>query len=386
MIDIRPCFGDAYFDEDIMWYFDNSIFSLCRMNLKTGKVDILAVYTGERTFGARRIFANKGVLFITAYNSSDILKYSKSENKIDVLKNVQETFLPEYLHNFYDYHMCIEDKIWFFSTYYEKPVYYFDMQTEQFYQDDILNKYISKHIEKGKIAALYANGYKDCYWTALYNTNIFIKHSLKDRSIEEFKIVDANIHLNAICYDGEKIWLTQSDNGNIICIEKSGKIINIFEGISNGVGKEFSKIINTRDRIVVLPRLGDTLLLIDKKDMKMRKVNLTEMDLDYVSSKHGWAKILNCLELEDKLFFLPWGLDSLFTIGRSGSELKKIEISYLESELMSIMLNREKSISESQDISLECLVKYSMLLDRKVVHDENLVGKKIFDGMHKLCE
>ena len=100
MINKTPYFGDAYFEEGNMWYFDNSIFALCRMNLMTRKVDILAAYIGERTFGGSRIFAYKDVLFITAYNSSNVLKYTKIENKLDELKNVHESFLPESHYNF----------------------------------------------------------------------------------------------------------------------------------------------------------------------------------------------------------------------------------------------------------------------------------------------
>lgn len=384
MINKTPYFGDAYFEEGNMWYFDNSIFALCRMNLMTRKVDILAAYIGERTFGGSRIFAYKDVLFITAYNSSNVLKYTKIENKLDELKNVHESFLPESHYNFYDFQMRVDEKIWCFSKYHTKPVYYFDMHTEQFYQDDILNKYISKYIEKGEIARLYANGHEDCYWSAIYNTNIFIKYNLKDRSIKEFKISDTNIHLNAICFDGKKIWLTRSDNGDIICAKQSGEIVNVFKGISNGVGNEFSKIINTRDNIVVLPRLGDILLLIDKKDMKMCKINLKESGLESATSRSGYAKIINCFELEGQLLFPPWGLNSLFSISRLGGDLKKIDISYLESELWDLMLNREKCLYESQDINLECLIKYNLLSGNKADTNKCIIGKKIYDCIFEM--
>ena len=386
MKNINPYWGDAYFEDGYMWYFDNAIFALCRMNLKTGKVDILAAYIGKRTFLRNRIFAYKDVFFITAYNSSNVLKYTKIENKIDELKNEHERFLSESNYNFYDFHMCVEDKIWYFSKYHTKPVYYFDMHKEQFYQDDIRNKYISRYINKGEIATFYSNGYEDCYWSAIYNTNIFIKYNLKDRSIEEFKISDTNIHLNAICFDGEKVWLTQSDNGDIICAKLSGEIVNIFNGISNGVGNEFSKIINTRDNIVALPRLGDILLLIDKKDMKMCKINLKESGLESVASRAGYAKIINCFELEGQLLFPPWGLNSLFSISRLGGELQKIDISYLESELWDIALNREKCLYESQDINLECLIKYNLLSENKAYMDECIIGKKIFDCISEMSK
>lgn len=135
-----------------------------------------------------------------------------------------------------------------------------------------------------------------------------------------------------------------------------------------------------------MPRLGDILLLIDKKDMKMCKINLKESGLESAATRSGYAKIINCFELEGHLLFPPWGLNSLFSISRLGGELKKIDISYLESELWDIALNREKCLYESQDLNLECLMKYSLLSENKTDMNECIIGKKIFDCIFEMSK
>lgn len=382
---IEPYYMDVYFDNENMWYFDNGNQVLCRRKIANGIVDLIIPYLGNIPFRASYVFCYESTLYITSFYSSNMLKYSFGEDALELVENASEKLFDEIYYNFYDFQMLVDDKIWFFPNYCIKPIYFYDLTGKAYYEDDLLMKYISKYTSKEDMAMVFTNGFETKYWMALANSNIYVSYDLRKREIKEYRIENEDVRLNAICFDGNNAWLTQSNKDKVLRMNIKDMKITELSCLQGVGGQEYARIENTKDYIVVLPRLGNEVVFINKDSLSVHTINLNDYGFDFENSKKGWAKIRSCVEYKNKILFPAWGLDSTFCVDKETWNVQKIDSGYVEDEIWKATFCRlfvnNGYVVQSDENDLKKFIKYEEFLKQQSEIEKESVGRRISENI-----
>lgn len=371
---------DAYVNGNKMWYFDNDLQALCEFNLDTCNLTIIEKGHVEGNLISNNIFYRNGMLYITFCNSNGILKFDMEKSVFREIMSKEDIKLTSDCKKSYDFQTIVDNKIWQIPTYMDKPVCCYDLSKKQFYQNNMLNRSIEKYVKTNERTIVYASGYDTQVWSVIWKTHRYLKYDLRSGKIEIFQLKDSNKHLNSICYDGENVWLTQIDSTDLICVNHEEYVISI-EDEDKNKKEQYSKIVNLKDDIIVLPRFGNEIILVCKETRAVRKIEISDEYFPNYRIESQCSKIVGCYEVEEKIYLFPWGISDLLLLDKKKMLIESIKIknsSEIYRKYINDSIKNRKSMKECYHIGLSKYMENILFSERQEGMQSLKNGKMIF--------
>ena len=337
---VKACFLDMVWKDGYMWFFDNRIQALCKMDTTDFKIEVISVYKGEKRFYVRKIFWFQNNFYFATGNSASVLIYD-GENFF-----LQE---PSFETDSEVYIAFKEDHcIYFFPLPMNERMVCFDLYTQKYSDMLLWDLSVKEKVGDLKPDIVYPCFYKGDIWFPIPKTAFYGRYCLAEKKMDLFQEADQGIHISGICFDGENIWLTQEESRDVICVGK--------KRIEISAGQPYTWLYNTDNYVIVSMRCGDKILLIDKETLKVSMIDLPLNEEEKQGNKH--YDIVNCCESNDFVFLFQHKIGDLTVLYKKTLEIKRVKLQ-CENYAENCFWGRERYTEEYEDINLERLIQLS---------------------------
>lgn len=373
--------ADACKDTGHIYFFDEGAQALCEFLPENESISILAV-NDKINFESSDIFLVDGVIYVTSRRTLDLLKFDINNKSLDVIHNICGRLEQSYI---YDYHMFTEGKIWSFPNSVRATIYYYDLKSGLYEKDIMVQNGYSKDSY-----IRFSSGFENNYWGAYYKTNKFLKYDLYRKETKLFEIINPDIQIGSICFDGEYLWMTSAISGKVFKCLENGKIVDVFNEREEYKEDIFSRLYSIDNVIIALPRFGEYILFINKYTNETKRVYLQDTYLGIEESLTKGSKMLKCLLYKKKLIFFGFGIEAFLLTNLDGSNACNITVTYSSGDIYRIsssILKREKKISENNSLRMSNYIeaiRYNKF-QNKNLNDllQYVCGKNIYNGISK---
>lgn len=349
--------SDACVRKEKIYFFDDITQAICEFSDSNDSVKILAV-NDKKFFESGNIFFYRDCLYVASRRTLDILKYESNSKTIKTICQKDIKVNQQFL---FDYHMISEHRLWSFPNHMCQPVCYYDFNSGEFVE--------GKKIEKNNnMLTRFSSSFESCYWSALYKTNKYFKYDLKQQNIKLYEISDKKMYAAAICFDGEYLWVSSSNNSEIYKCTKTGEVIGKFDGKGKAGGETFARLYAIDQYVIAVPRFGEFIFFIDKRTDEVKRFYLKDIDVRMEMSPGKASKILKCLKYKNKFVFFGFGIDAFIILDMDDMEVRNIPI----------ILSRE----DLEKINYANVVRNNVTVENETICLKNL-NKAISHGNHE---
>ena len=370
---IKACFKDAILKGDYMYFFDNRIQAVCKMNTYNFNMKIISKYEDEEKFYGRKIFDFYNKYFIVEGNSARVLVCDKQTS---VESKAFHMYIPSIRCDNRDYEAYeYNNYIWFFPSIMSEKILCFDMYCQDYVNVVFEELFLRKIIGEKIIQTGYTCLYEDEIWVPVRGTSFYVKYNLSKRKSELFQMKNKNIMLSGICFDGRDIWTVQDKDGSIVC-DENGKI-EIPEKLSR------VRIYDTKEYIIVAPRHLNELTLICKDEYKS---TIVELPIEDTAKKKNQKRNITGLCESDTFIFLFCHEESvLYVLNKMSLDLKGIML-LCENYTYHYFEQEGEKLEEHEDINLKHFIQF-MQRDikrnsiQKKYKDANVRGKTCLESI-----
>lgn len=340
---VKPVCRDALFKEGFFWFFDNRIQALCKMNSNDFQIQVLSQYKSMRPFTARWIYSFNDEFFFADDYLKRILSCKKEKN--EYIFSLEE-FVPDKESVFMERQWCMvcqwRNRLYYFSCNLAEKVVYFDLSERKFIvlgiiDDKILNKFYHKELGRGSVCG-------NEIWFSVRGTPYYIVYNFLNGKAESFNCKNKDISLDRICFDGKNIWMTQTNQSNIVLNDKD--VIEI-PGTQT-----YTWLYAMQHYVAVLPFNGDILVLINKKTKEAEALSLPLSDIEKQHCKKNYLSY--CHETSDSIYFLPNTAYGIFVYDICSKKIFRKNCHC--SEYMNAYRNLGRVIEEDFDTNLEAFL------------------------------
>lgn len=355
--------ADAYNDNGHLYFFDEDAQALCEFFPEDEKISILAV-NDKIKFESSDIFLIEGKIYITSRKTLDLLRYDINNKSLDVIFDIGNKLEHPYI---YDYHMFSEGKIWSFPNSICASIYSYDLKSGLYEKDIILQNEYRKDLY-----IRFSSGFHNNYWGAYYKTNKFLKYDLHRGETKLFEIVNPEIQIESVCFDGEYLWMTSAINGMVFKCLENGKVVDVFNEKEECKEEIFSRLYSIGNVIIALPRFGEYIFFINKYTNETKRVYLQDTYLGIEEKSIKGSKMLKCLLYKQKLIFFGFGIEAFLLTNLDGSDACNITVTYSSGDIQRIsnaILKREMRILEDNNLYLSNYldaVKYNKIQNKNL--------------------
>lgn len=318
----------------------------------------------EGSFLGLDLYIQNKAIFITSQVKTEILKYDIENQKFYMYK----AQLPQEASQYYSARLN-QTKIIMIAYELKYPAVVFDMSSGNFEEVYWLND--STYTED--IISRIEDSNDEIMIPVATRSDIFF---IDKRNLQYSKVQLQTMNKIGVAYknDINEIWAVSS-NGNKIIKYSEGKECEIILSKEN-IENLFSKLIKCGGLIIAIPRYGENIYLYSEKQKEVRAIRLP---LDVDLPEGNYSLFWNCIQKNDKLFFLPWRYPQVVEMDLKTYELKNYSVSAQFSEPYRY-INIEMSV-ENDEIELQCLIEYiKRSKSQQEINDViQQIGKKIND-------
>ncbi len=358
-------------DGDNWWvagYQGNGIFSV---NKENNTIHFLKRTENEHTSlnAFKDSFMYRGRIYFLPWWSYSIEIYDVELEKFYVVK------IPDEASKFYGAvgYIVDEEYIYIFSRFCNETPIRLNIDTlvcERIWATwtDISKKY-SRHDKYFINSITEVNGN---FWYGVYQANVLIKSSKKDLRDTQPIILDANYRIHQVAYIGKNCLLvTMADDEECIVYNVEDEVIEYTVPIKT-IGRVIN-IINDEEEIILIPRHGKRLLLVNRDSGASRLIDCDNerMRCFTDNDEYFYYGKMN----EEKIYLFPYNTNMLVTINR-----KDMSVSYEEWEI-------EKGAS-TEEIMRKYVVEYNRaVLDERRCSMDIFLNDMVTDGHQGIrCE
>ncbi len=341
---INASFSDGFFEDNYIWVFDNRIQAICRVHIETLEMEIISHYMNIDKFIAYDIYFFQNKFYLMTKMSSKILVYDRDCGTFNLL--IPSWKEEKTLSNCAIYtEKCY---IYFFPYDLNKNVVCVDLCNQVYIQKKLPVSLIRKELGNSDLPVNFFSFCSGIVWFVLLNTNCYGKYNMIEEMLVLFNIEAAGGFLDRICCDGEHIWLTESENGNITCLEKG--VVTISENLS------YSQLSNIDGSIIALPTYSDKVVLVDKKNFRASVICLPFSEAER-QRKEGFKNIVKCREYRDFIYLFPHGIKDLFLLDKKTLEVKRVKIT-CKDYIKKCFENKNIYLKEDKNIDLQVFQRF----------------------------
>lgn len=289
------------------------------------------------------------------------------------------------------------------------------VQSELFIISNGLRKIIELNIDEQKIERYYDLETNEISGSVLVNNHIYIldvslggicKFNCLDKSIKKYLLTEINEHLNTLCFDGHRFWMSGRKKRIYIWSEAENEIISIDDfpdsfGIYNFSGK-YQKILNCEENqfdvplflysvyaegyVWFIPFQTNEILCIERDTFRMRvfpvkNENQTEESLTTQLLGHKYV-----LEyVREKRYIGLYSLKNRYILEIDAKKFAYNTLNYKLSadsaaQIIMELDEEQQDFFEQENLNLQLWTKCLLLRRRKTKKnsDREAIGKKIF--------
>lgn len=357
MENIRAVFKDGFFEGEYMWVFDNRIQSICKINIHSYKMEIVAKYNGKERFNVEQFFRLQNIFCFVERNSAQILMYDCEEREGDSGFRILKPSINNKSRGYTAF--MIDNNIWFFPKSIDENIICFNILTKKYCEKIFLDSFTKKGIRKNNCVIRYLCCYEGIVWAALYGTKYYVRYNVA----------------------GKKSKLIQ--NGNIgLMLEEFFSDNYMVKQIMSGLGKQQNSRLSIMDNfIAVLPKDKDNVFLIHKSTFELLIIDFPLLKADKIWE--GGTNIGRCFEYNEFIYFFPNAIKDLFIYDKFSHKIKKIKLG-CDNYSENYFVDNRTILYEDEVIGCNELLVYFgqeyFLQNNSGILKEN-VGKKIWKAI-----
>lgn len=344
---IKTLFLDAILKDGYLWFFENRIQALCKMDVNSFKIEVISVYRGEKRFYVRKLFEFQNNFYFVSGDSVRVLIYDGNLQKDEQSFFLQEPLLKADEKSYISFKE--NNCIYFLPLSMNDRMVCFDMSTQKYSDMPLCDSSIKEEIGDLQPDIGYPCFYEGDIWFPIKGTAFYVRYRLGEKKVDLFRTADQEIRISGICFDGENIWLTQEDSSDVICVGK--------RRIKIPAGQPYSWLHNTDNYVIVSIRFGDQILLIDKETFEVSMISLPLLNEgEKQGDKHN--DIVNCCESDESVFLLQHRICDLIILCKKILKIRKVT-PQCENYVETHFEGKEKYVEEYEDINIEHLIQLS---------------------------
>jgi hypothetical protein len=337
---------DVWIENDDLWFVHSNYNALCKMDINTGKVQVLDKIPNE-TLLEERLYQDvlkvNEKLYFTPHRAKELLEYNLCTGQFNKFPLRKTT---EYNITQFTRMVRYKDYLFLLPTHYPAIVRY-DLRNGSFkYYFDIIRKL--KKFNKGErrnipefMNAVCVEG--DLLIMASARSNIIVELNMNTNRTQIYKVGSEENNYYRMEYDGDDYWLIPNESKSIVrWNRKTGKTVeyNDFPENFQGDKNAFLNIIYCGKYMLAFPKNSNMILKID-----IRTGNMSELNLD-----------LPYREGERKECYYNWPNNYYFV--KKLDDVRILAMSAYDSSIIIINI-----------VTGECSIKKCIIEDRKVMHE-----------------
>lgn len=369
----RVNFEDAVIENGYIYFFDNLIQAMCRADLKSYDIEILAELNSPKNIRINKIYSYKNTFFLLEYRGVRVFLFDRKQHSYKHYEYNLTDSLRSQRHFFFLW----EDQICFLPFDNKENIVRFDVKLRKFSQTDSINKLLGKNIE-----SFYGVGassiYRDTVFLAIQGTDQYIEYNLSTKRAILANLKKTKIKLFSLLRTDELMtWILEDRSLNLVCGEEEKSIIKIQSEWL------YSRICNLQNYVCLLPRDGNHVILINKFNLEIKDIVLPLSETEINESRR--SNFVRCVETESGIFIIPQGIKTLFYIAKGTFKVSRVH--FRCNNYMNMVISRNilltKMITEHPDVNLNLFIDYiSSHADSESGqnHIEN-VGGNIWDAV-----
>lgn len=347
MDSIKAFFRDGVYENGYIWVFDNQIQAICKISVTDFELKVIGRYKGKDVFIARRIFLFQDMFYLVERNSTKILIYDRNKQGKDTAFCLQETKVcnrtEKYAAFFYG------DRIYLFPRSIDGEVIVFETSTREYIKSRLFEDSIKAKIRKEDLFIKYPSNYQEVLWFVLNNSNFYGRYDLATRKAELFQAGDKGTVLSGCCFDGERIWLTESHSSDVICVGE--RTVSILDELPWPYSFPYSV-----DEGIIIPSgdNGDKLVFIEKATFK---VSIVELPLSE-KTKQLTTACREYIEQGNFIFLFPLEDRSMFVFDKDLLKITQVNLksdNYIERDFIA----GNVVLCEDECINIKHLLQFS---------------------------
>lgn len=356
-------FKDGVIEDGYMWVFDNLLQAMCKIDLDTYVMEIVARYEGKEDFEADWLLRENDCFYLVNRKNVKLVKYNIVDRTFMEILIYHDTKASDCaLASAFIYNHVL----WLIPIWIRENVYCYDTRNEEVFVDNDVIQKVRDYKGNKKAFCRWCFVRDGVLWATIWCGTAYMRYDLKNKECQIYDIKNKEVEFAGICYDGEHVWISRFDSGNIAVISKDG----VYREIEKAVYRRepYSMMVDMGKYIAVLPSKGDELLVIDKNNY-----DVTCYEMDYGTSARNKDGNL-CLKSEnyvlgmDKLYILPSESNVLFVFDSILKEVKEVKLicdfNY-EIEKIRRYVENKRYIKETEMVKIECLINW--IKDEKVM-------------------
>lgn len=364
-------------EKEKIFFFDNLRQALCKADLETGEVKIITFFSTYNQHSIGKIIFYKGKFFLFSHRGIHISIYDLNGRKeYEMQGNIAEykevKGISLYVHE--------GTKVYIFPS--EMVCYdgiligiVFDLDKEEYFSIKFHPK--NEKIVEEFICFDYPTVNDRIVKAAYIYTNIYLDINLTTEKYE-LKYVDLEgIHLSSINKDELGVWMTQQDNSSIIFMSLKNENIRFFSVKDIVDVHPYNYIYSLSKYVVIMPRYGSKLILIEKKTKIIFPINV--MNDMYDVKKAKASRCISCIEINGKIYVFPFAQQEGIIIDTKSMDVYPLK---LWCDKQHFYLELQKSVFyhyENQGMELQILFHFlKNHRNTQILKKRELLGQKNF--------
>lgn len=341
-------FDDAIIENGYIYFFDNLIQAMCRADLKTYGVEVLAELDSSEKVEIYKIYSYGKAFFLIGILSVRIFRLDREQySYIHYEYNPADDQRTERYSSFQ-----YKNKIWFFPFDNQRSIVCFDMISEEFFPLASINYMLKNNANSfSPLPTIY----EDAVYLGVQGTNRYNKYNLSTGQVHAIDLKNSERKICSILQtDSMRTWIFEDKSSDLICVEDKEKIIHMSGEL------EFSRILNLENYVCWLPRYGNHLILVDKLNDEVKDVELPLTRDELAQNSKGRSNFIRCIETDSAIFVLPYGVKVLINIAKNTLKPHRIQLHFINYEDMVARKNisSDEINMESLDVNLNHLLKF----------------------------
>lgn len=322
-------FTDACIIENNMWLMNMNFSGLFKVDLSSYDIEFEScIYDNEQiksSYFARNIIYKYNKLWLLPYVGSSIVEYDIESNHMQFYINnlLKDTDCDNKVNH---WTILYKEQAWIFPQILintELPLYVFDLNKREYSEHISWNKALMEHGICGENHSITSILHKDEWvWIVVSGINELISYNLENGEMQLYSIGE-NIVLQSVSHDEYSFWLLAKNESSLLQWDQDQGIINKYEFNSDNHNLEgYSNIAIVQDKIIVLPRKGEKIVILEKKTETLKTLDSFPKGFRRIEGMETSSLIYGWKIFNNKLLLLPWSGNMLLELNLQTYELR----------------------------------------------------------------
>lgn len=371
-------FSDCCVIENNIYFYPTNEISLMKLDLNTKKVSYISKLTSfKKNIGSiDTMISNDKIIFMTEISGELAICYNitGSSNKYYNVSCGKAKF-----HNFAA------------LGYYNNKLYVFPRLENAVIEIDLYSNTNNKHRNlyndvnfKNHKSAFFSWGMQQGadMWLIAESGGILVKYMLNTNNYELYHL--PNLKENCInLYVSNDIIYILSNSGIIYSWHINDSDVKLVVDLKAKFD-EYGRIIVTKNKIFILPKFGENILIYNISDKSISIYNSYPHNFKYISPSN-WTKYSNYCENELFCYFAVQSTNFMLSIDKINESIEWIEIVLpTDNEKMDFLCNDGNNVFDEAQISLDSFLARLEICDFDNENEsKNSIGLSIFNKMNK---